>query len=152
MSSARVAIVWRGDEHAPDALQPETGRLKAIFAALSRAGLRPEPAPYDEAHAAAFTQRLREADAALVWVNPVDKGRNRKALDDILREAAAAGVYVSAHPDVIAKMGVKAVLYRTRMLGWGSDTRYYETPAAFAADFPKLVALGPRVLKRNRGN
>jgi hypothetical protein len=152
MSDARIAIVWRGAEDAPGALQPETGRLKAIFAALSRAGLRPYPAPYDEAHADAFTQRLREADAALVWVNPLDKGRTRKALDAILREVAWAGVYVSAHPDVIAKMGVKVVLHRTRMLGWGSDTRYYETPAAFAAEFPRRVAEGPRVLKLNRGN
>ena len=110
MTDARVAIVWRGDADAPDALQPETGRLKAIFAALSRAGLRPEPAPYDERHSGTFTQRLHEVDAALVWVNPLDKGRNRKALDDILREVTSAGVYVSAHPDVIAKMGVKAVL------------------------------------------
>src|SRR5947209_8547242 len=152
MTGARVAIVWRGDENAPDALQPENGRLKAIFAALNRVGLRPEPAPYDERHAGAFTQRLREMDAALVWVNPVDAGRNRKALDEILREVAAAGAFVSAHPDVIAKMGVKAVLHRTRTLGWGTDTRYYETPAAFAAEFPNLVERGPRVLKLNRGN
>jgi hypothetical protein len=53
---------------------------------------------------------------------------------------------------VIAKIGVKAVLYRTRTLGWGTDTRNYETPAAFAGEFPKLVALSPRVLKPNRGN
>jgi hypothetical protein len=85
LGAHRVAIVWRGDEDAPDALQPESGRLKAIFAALNRAGMRPEPAPYDERHAGAFTQRLRGMDAALVWVNPVDKGRNRKALDAILR-------------------------------------------------------------------
>jgi hypothetical protein len=148
----RVAIVWRGETDAPDALQPETGRLKAIFAALSRRGLRPEPAPYDEPRSGAFTQRLRQMDAVLVWVNPVDAGRSRKALDKILREVASAGVFVSAYPDVIARMGVKAVLHRTRTLGWGSDTRYYETPAAFAAEFPKLLSHGPRVLKRNRGN
>jgi hypothetical protein len=148
----RVAIVWRGETDAPDALQPETGRLKAIFAALNRRGLRPEPAPYDEGHSGAFARRLREMDAVLVWVNPIDVGRNRTALDEILREVASIGVYVSAHPDVIAKMGVKAVLYRTRTLGWGTDTRYYETPAAFAAEFPKLLALSPRVLKPNRGN
>jgi hypothetical protein len=29
MNGQRVAIVWRGEEHAPDALQLETGRLKA---------------------------------------------------------------------------------------------------------------------------
>jgi hypothetical protein len=147
-----VAIVWRGETDAPDALQPETGRLKAIFAALNRRGMRPEPAPYDERHSDAFIQRLHQMQAVLVWVNPIDAGRSRKALDDILREVAAAGVFVSAHPDVIARMGVKAVLHRTRTLGWGSDTRYYETPAAFAAEFPKLLAHGPRVLKRNRGN
>jgi hypothetical protein len=148
----RVAIVWRGETNAPDALQPESGRLKAIFAALSRRGMRPEPASYDERHAGAFAQRLREMDAVLVWVNPVDAGRSRKALDDILREVAAAGVFVSAHPDVIARMGVKAVLHRTRMLGWGSDTRYYETFPVFEAEFPKTLAEGPRVLKLNRGN
>lgn len=147
-----VAIVWRGDENAPDARQPETGRLNAIFSALIRSGMRPVPAPYDERHADAFARRLRETDAVLVWVNPIDAGRNRKALDDILREVASAGSFVSAHPEVIAKMGVKAVLHRTRTLGWGSDTRYYEAPAAFAAEFPALLAQGPRVLKPNRGN
>jgi hypothetical protein len=147
-----VAIVWRGEEDAPDARQPESGRLKAIFAALSRRGMRPEPAPYDERHSGAFAQRLGAMDAVLVWVNPIDAGRNRTKLDEILRDVASAGVYVSAHPDVVAKMGVKAVLYRTRTLGWGTDTRYYETGAAFASEFPKLVALSPRVLKPNRGN
>src|SRR5947209_9228656 len=101
LGAHRVAIVWRGETDAPDALQPETGRLKAIFAALNRSGLRPEPAPYDECQSGAFAQRLREMDAVLVWVNPVDIGRSRKALDEILREAASAGVFVSAHPDVI---------------------------------------------------
>ena len=55
----RLAIVWRGDKDAPDALQPETSRLKAIFAAVSRSGMRPEPEPYDEGHADAFGRRLR---------------------------------------------------------------------------------------------
>jgi hypothetical protein len=151
-AARRVAIVWRGATDAPDALRPDSGRLKAIFEGLNRRGLRPEPAPYDEGHSDAFIQRLHQMHAVLVWVNPLDAGRNRKALDDILREVAAAGVFVSAHPDVIARMGVKAVLHRTRTLGWGSDTRYYETPAAFATEFPKLLAHGPRVLKRNRGN
>jgi hypothetical protein len=60
---------------------------------------------------------------------------------------------VSAHPDIILKMGVKEVLYRTRHLGWGADTRRYDTATAFAAEFPqRLGADGPRVLKQNRGN
>jgi hypothetical protein len=40
----------------------------------------------------------------------------------MLRDLAARGVWVSAHPDVILKMGVEDVLYRTRHLGWGTDT------------------------------
>ena len=61
--------------------------------------------------------------------------------------------WVSAHPDLILKMGVKEVLYRTRHLGWGTDTRLYRTPAEFAAGFPpRLQSAGPRVIKRNRGN
>ena len=35
---------------------------------------------------------------------------------------------MSAHPDVILKMGVKEVLHRTRHLGWGTDTHLYRTP------------------------
>jgi hypothetical protein len=91
-------------------------------------------------------------DAALIWVNPVDADRTRQELDDILRRVAAAGVFVSGHPDVIAKIGVKAVLHRTRTLGWGTDSHIFETPAALAAELPKLLGQGPRVLKPNRGN
>jgi hypothetical protein len=74
-------------------------------------------------------------------------------LDPLLREVAGRGSWVSAHPDVILKMGTKEVLYRTRALGWGTDTRRYRTAAQFAAEFPALLASGgPRVLKQNRGN
>lgn len=119
MDGPRVAIVWRGDEQTPDALQPETSRFKGIFAALNHRGFRPEPAPYDKRHVGAFAQRLREVDAVLVWVNPMDAGRSRKALDNILRDVAAAGIFVSAYPNVIDTMGVKAVLHRTRT--WGGE-------------------------------
>ena len=43
-----------------------------------------------------------------------------RGLDALLRDVAAQGVWVSAHPDVILKMGTKEVLYRTRAMGWGS--------------------------------
>jgi hypothetical protein len=107
---------------------------------------------YGEENSTAFERRLLEMDAVLVWVNPVDAGRTRQTLDDILRRVAAAGIFVSAHPDVIAKIGVKAVLHWTRTLGWGTDTHIFETPAALAAELPKLLARGARVLKQNRGN
>jgi hypothetical protein len=92
-------------------------------------------------------------EGALVWVNPLEDGRTREKLDALLRDVAATGRFVSAHPDVILKMGVKEVLHRTRHLGWGSDTRLYRSAAEFRDEFPTgLRSAGPRVIKQNRGN
>jgi hypothetical protein len=89
----------------------------------------------------------------LVWVDPLSEGRDRAQLDPLLRDVASQGVWVSAHPDVILKMGTKEVLYRTRQLGWGADTDLYASVAEFQARFPeRLVGSGPRVLKQYRGN
>ncbi|MGA8589594.1 MAG: Cj0069 family protein, partial [Pseudolabrys sp.] len=60
--------------------------------------------------------------------------------------------WVSAHPDVILKMGTKEVLHRTRMMSWGCDTALYRTAEAMRAELPSRLAAGPRVIKRNRGN
>src|SRR5688572_11115980 len=106
--SPKVALVSRGDG----------ARLATIAAALSAAGLAPEACSYDEAREVEVRAQLLACDAALVFVNPVQDGRRRDGLNAILDEAAAAGVLVSARPDVIARMGVKSVLWRTRELGW----------------------------------
>jgi len=58
-------------------------------------------------------------------------------LDVLLREVAANGAWVSAHPDVILTLGTKEVLHRTRDLGWGTDTDLYRDTADFRARFPK---------------
>jgi hypothetical protein len=49
-------------------------------------------------------------------------------------------------------MGTKEVLYRTRSIGWGSDTALYQTAEAMRAELPARLTAGPRVIKRNRGN
>ena len=73
--------------------------------------------------------------------------------DRTARDVAAHGPWVSAHPDVILKMGVKEVLHRTRHLGWGADIHLYGSAEAFHREFPaRLLSDGPRVLKQNRGN
>ena len=59
---------------------------------------------------------------------------------------------VSAHPDVILKMGTKEVLHRTRTMSWGCDTALYRTAEAMRAELLTRLAAGPRVIKRNRGN
>jgi hypothetical protein len=151
--SFRVAVVWRGDAQARAAADPATARLAPIFRALADAGLSADPCVYDESFAEDVRRQLLACDAALVWVNPLAAGVRRGLLDAVLEEVEAAGVLVSARPSVIAAMGVKSVLYRTRDLGWGSDVRLYQTAEAFATEFPaSLAETGPRVLKQDRGN
>ena len=92
--------------------------------------------------------------ARLVWVDPVPgDGQDRVQLDALLREVSATGVWVSAHPDTIVKMGTKDVLHRTRELGWGCDTRLYRTADELMQELPTVLSEGtPRVLKPYRGN
>jgi hypothetical protein len=148
----RVAILLRGDEAARRSTAPETSRFKAIFAALSEIGVDTEPVVYEDDICDAVRARLSALDGVLVWVNPIHEGRNRANLDALLREVAARGVWVSAHPDVILKMGTKEVLHRTRTMSWGCDTAVYRTAEAMRAELPARLAAGPRVIKRNRGN
>lgn len=104
-------------------------RFQRIFEELAAVGLAPEPAVVDEEIADDVLEQLLAVDVVLVWVNPLDNGKTRKILDPLLRKVAEAGRFVSAHPDVILKMGVKEVLYETRHIGWGVDTRLYRMPA-----------------------
>jgi hypothetical protein len=97
--------------------------------------------------------QLLGLDGVLVWVNPIQDGANRSHLDALLREAAAKGVWVSAHPEVILTLGTKEVLYRTRDIGWGTGTDLYRDAADFRARFPRALARDKvRVLKQARGN
>src|SRR6185436_14985349 len=103
----RIAILWRGDDAARRSTTPETSRFKAVFAALADAGVDAEPVVYEDDVLDAVRAQLASLDGVLVWVNPIHEGRNRAHLDALLREVAARGVWVSAHPDVILKMGTK---------------------------------------------
>jgi len=148
----RVAILWRGDEAERRNASAETGRFAAVTVALRDLGIDAEPVVYEDDVVDAVRAQLAAVDGVLVWVNPIHQGRNRATLDALLREVAARGVWVSAHPDVILKMGTKEVLHRTRTMGWGCDTALYRTPEAMRAELPGRLATGPRVIKRNRGN
>ena len=147
-----VAILSRGDAAARRDVTAQNSRFAHLFEALAAVGIEAQPAIYDESYAEEVREQLLAVDGVLVWVNPIQDGRSRIGLDALLRDVAARGVWVSAHPDVILKMGTKEVLYRTRAMGWGSDTALYETAAAMRAELPTRLAAGPRVIKRNRGN
>src|SRR6516164_9808908 len=149
----KIAILWRGDAEARRAATPQNNRFYRIFEELAALGVYAEPAVYDEAFAEEVREQLLGADGILVWVDPIHQGKTRAALDPMLRDVASRGPWVSAHPDVILKMGVKEVLYRTRHLGWGTDIHLYSDEAEFGRAFPPLLqAAGSRVLKQNRGN
>lgn len=149
----RVAILWAGDRAARASADRYNNRYREIFDQLARLGIEAEPAVYSDGQAAEVRKQLLQVDGVLVWVNPIFDGGNRTVLDGMLREVAATGIWVSAHPDVILKMGTKEILHRTRHLGWGTDTQLYRTAAKFHASFPStLLASGPRVLKQQRGN
>ncbi|WP_043341863.1 Cj0069 family protein [Belnapia moabensis] len=149
----KVALLWRGDREARATATPANNRYHQLFQELTARGIHAEPAVYSEEAEDEVRAQLLGVDGALVWVNPQDGGRNRHRLDAMLRDVASQGVWVSAHPDVILKMGTKEVLHRTRHLGWGTDTHLYRSPEELEAEFPRrLRSDGPRVLKRNRGN
>lgn len=127
--------------------------LRPLFEAFDELPVIIEQVPYSDDAADEALAQLVALDGVLVWVNPIQDGANRASLDPILRAAAARGVWVSAHPDVILKMGTKEVLFKTRHLGWGSDTSLYRSAAEFTRDFPaRLAQLGRLVLKQARGN
>ena len=152
-ATARLALLWRGDREARRNATPHNNRLSHVFEALAALGVRAEPAVYGDETAPDVREQLLKLDGVLVWVDPISDGQNRTALDAMLRDVASRGIWVSAHPDVILKMGVKEVLHRTKRLGWGTDTHLYRAVRAFREEFPPMLLLaGPRVLKQNRGN
>ena len=148
----RVAILDRGDREARRRSAPEESRFLPLFQALIDLGAHAERAVYDESFADEVRDQLMSVDSVLVWVNPLQDGRDRSVLDAILREVAAAGVFVSGHPDVIAKLGTKEVLYTTRDIGWGCDTHLYRSAAQMRAELSARLAGGARVVKQLRGN
>src|ERR1700761_7924512 len=148
----KIAILSRGDAEARLSATPQNSRFHRVFEALAALGIEATPAIYDEAFADEVRAQLLAADGVLVWVDPIHQGKTRAALDPLLREVAARGPWVSAPPDVILKLGVKDVLYRTRDFGWGADTHRYDSIDALRAEFPARLRTGPRVLKQNRGN
>jgi len=145
--------VWRGSPTVNAAETRNFARLAPILAALEVMGHEVVPVLYDDAIASDVVELLASFDAALVWVDPISGDADRIVLDQALREVASRGTWVSAHPDTILKMGTKEVLYTTRGLSWGGDTRMYETINDFRERFPESLAESQvRVVKQNRGN
>jgi hypothetical protein len=120
---ARVGLLWRREWDPVE--DPATSKLRGVFGAFAELGARAEPVVYDDGSIDAVRDHLFALDGVLVWVNPIERGLDRALLDPLLREAADAGVFVSAHPDVILRMGTKQVLADTQGMSWGTPTRVF---------------------------
>jgi len=150
----RVGLLWRAEWDPPQSAGSvrESSRLHAMFVAFESLGVVAEPVIYSDDSVDAVRDRLLRLDGVLVWVNPIEKGLDRSFLDQLLREVSAAGVWVSAHPDVILRMATKRVLVDTASMDWSTETYLYEDLEQLRAELPVRVAeRGRLVLKQNRG-
>ena len=152
MAGSKVAILYPGDRAARERADPAASRFAPLFEALASAGVATEPAVYHDDFAAEVEEQLRRVRAAPLWHNPSEGGRTRHVLDGMLRRVANGGVFVSAHPDVILRMGTKDVLVEVRDLPFGSDSWRVESLEQLQAELPGRLARGPRVLKQHRGH
>ena len=144
-----VGLLWRREWDPPSAEPP---KLHGVFAAFAELGVEAQPVVYSDDSVDATREQLLGLDAVLVWVNPIEQGLDRSLLDPLLRDVADNGVFVSAHPDVILRMGTKEVLVDTREMSWGADTRIYRSWKELCDALPVRLAEGaPLVLKQHRG-
>ena len=143
-----VGLLCRSDGDAV----PELGRFKNVVRVLRAHGLDPQVVLFSEERIEGVRAQLLTLDGVLVWVDPISGDRNRSFLDPLLREVSEQGIWVSAHPDVILKMGTKDVLVKTKGMPWGTDCLLYSSPAEMAQQLPQRLHAGPRVLKQHRGN
>jgi len=151
-SAPRVALLYPGDREARDRSDPDASRFAALFRAFRANGIDAEPAVYHDDFAGEVERQLARRDGVLVWHNPVEGGRTRRVLDAMLTAVAARGVFVSAHPDTILRLGTKDVLVDTRDLPFGSDSWTVADATALASDVRARLDAGPRVLKQHRGH
>jgi hypothetical protein len=146
-------MLWRAGPGEEPTATRNFARLEPVMEALAGVGVSVEVVLYRDEAGDVVRERLLGCGGVLVWVDPITDDQDRSRLDAMLADVASEGVWVSTHPEVIAKMGTKEVIYRTKALSWGTDASLYASRAALRAEFPRrLATAGPRVLKRSRGN
>jgi hypothetical protein len=147
-----LAILYPGDRAARDRSDKAASRFAALFDAFERAGIPVEPAVYNDDFRDEVEAQLLRLRGVLVWHNPIEGSVTRNQLDAMLRRVADRGVFVSAHPDTILRMGTKDVLVDVRELPFGSDTHRVDSIEQLSVELPQRLRHGPRVLKQHRGH
>lgn len=147
----KVALLYPGDRTVRERAAAGDWRFTDLFDAFDAEGVVAEPVVYHDDFADDVARQLAGFDAVLVWCNPIEGGIRRTRLDALLREASQAGLFVSAHPDSILRLGTKDVLLDTRDLPFGSDVVRVDRLDQLARELPERLRVGPRVLKQHRG-
>src|SRR5690349_11962711 len=117
MTETHIAfLIYGGVNSDRNALTEE--KYKDLANAFLSKGFRVKSVLYNDDAADKLAIELLQFDAVLVWVNPIEQGNDRKKLDALLNEISGKGCFVSAHPEVILKIGTKDVLYKTKGMDW----------------------------------
>lgn len=132
--------------------KPETSRVAILFNEFKNYNISTKLILYSDDRVDQVEEEIRSVKLVMVWVNPIQNGRDRSILDKMLRKVSQEGIYVSTHPDIILKLGTKDVLYDTQNMSWGCETYIYRTEDEFKENFLNHLKSGSRVLKQYRGN
>jgi len=152
MKSGPIALMIFGEPGSGrNALMEE--KYKKLAALFKEKGFVVDSVTYHDSIAGKLVKELATYKAILVWVNPLEKGHDRKILDALLSELATRGCFISAHPDTILKIGTKEILYRIKETEFGGDVKLYRSFEDFKQQFfLSKESTGTRILKPYRGN
>lgn len=152
MKDIPIAFIIYGEPGAArNALTEE--KYTNLAAGFTENGFAVDSVLYHDSVAGTLTKELLKYKALLVWVNPIEQGTGRKTLDALLADLASKGCFVSSHPDVILKMGIKEILYLAKDTEFGGDVKLYPSFETFKKDFPAAaINKETRILKQYRGN
>lgn len=152
MHSNAIAFMIFGEPGSTkNALTEEKYRKLAVH--FVEKGFTVDSILYHDSITGTLEKELLKYSAILVWVNPIEQGRDRKILDTLLMNLSGKGCFVSAHPDTILRIGTKEVLYKIRETEFGGDTKLYDSFKDFKVRFLSSKDLtGMRILKQYRGN
>ena len=149
-----IALILYGDNNSTRNAFTDDN-YKMLAEALIESGFNVESMLYHHSKARLMQTDLLRFDAALSWVNPkerIERGTDNLNLDDILTTISNKSIFVSTHPEIILKIGTKRVLYTTREMAWGGDTKLYSDYVDFKNQFiNSLNGTETRILKQYRG-
>jgi hypothetical protein len=144
-------LLYSADGQMRDAFKEDKYRLLAEQITARKWNVR--TLSYHDARRDVVRREALQCNAVLTWINPFEPNLNRAALDALLRELATAGVWVSAHPDTILRIGTKDVLVATQLLAWSVEASALRSIEEFRQRFPAIVRREhSRILKQYRGH